>query len=500
MATTRRVRDLIGNDEERERARLLGPTGQGAGMDMDPAERGGAGMERILSDEAGAESAGSGQQQVTGRAAQLPQAAQSVYQQKIAKMAGTYGPTIDPTATTGTEAGAEGEGEAKLDILGKDYPLSQQRVLTGLYESMQGQPERLESELTQLAYDKMMGYDGTRPGDYESRYRPQIDELLAQIAGREGFSYDPAEDPLYRSMRDQYLRLGNRAMQDTMAQAAGLTGGYGNSYAAGAGQQAYQDYLSGLNGQLPNLYQLAYQQYRDELGDKYDQLSALSGLDATDYSRFRDLVGDWETDRDWWTQRYDRESGMDMTRYEQDLAAWQADRDWWYKLLDKMQDPLEMARAGASGGGSGGGGGRTAKVDPMLRSGGKEFESVKTKGTPSSAGLPSTGMVGTGGMTEAELRAALLAQGYNLDEVDAYVAGQKQTGIPLFDVSGVPDKQGQIVVPAGGGTTGGTTGKVTLPIDASTGGGAEVFGMYGTGLDPAQLEELARQYGISPNK
>ena len=385
-------------------------------------------------------------------------------------------------------------------ILGKDYPLSQQRVLTGLYESMQGQPERLESELTQLAYDKMMGYDGTRPGDYESRYRPQIDELLAQIAGREGFSYDPAEDPLYRSMRDQYLRLGNRAMQDTMAQAAGLTGGYGNSYAAGAGQQAYQDYLSGLNGQLPNLYQLAYQQYRDELGDKYDQLSALSGLDATDYSRFRDLVGDWETDRDWWTQRYDRESGMDMTRYEQDLAAWQADRDWWYKLLDKMQDPLEMARAGASGGGSGGGGGRTAKVDPMLRSGGKEFESVKTKGTPSSAGLPSTGMVGTGGMTEAELRAALLAQGYNLDEVDAYVAGQKQTGIPLFDVSGVPDKQGQIVVPAGGGTTGGTTGKVTLPIDASTGGGAEVFGMYGTGLDPAQLEELARQYGISPNK
>ena len=67
-------------------------------------------------------------------------------------------------------------------------------------------------------------------------------------------------------------------------------------------------------------------------------------------------------------------------------------------------------------------------------------------------------------------------------------------------MSGIPDKDSQIVVPAGGGTTGGTTGKVTLPIDASTGGGAEVFGMYGTGLDPAQLEELARQYGISPNK
>lgn len=51
-------------------------------------------------------------------------------------------------------------------------------------------------------------------------------------------------------------------MQDTMGQAAALTGGYGNSYAQGVGQQAYQGYLQQLNDNVPQLQAQALQTYQ----------------------------------------------------------------------------------------------------------------------------------------------------------------------------------------------------------------------------------------------
>ena len=56
---------------------------------------------------------------------------------------------------------------------------------------------------------------------------------------------------LYRQYESAYRRGGKQAMEDTMANAAALTGGYGNSYASTAGNQAYQSYLAELNQILP---------------------------------------------------------------------------------------------------------------------------------------------------------------------------------------------------------------------------------------------------------
>ena len=78
------------------------------------------------------------------------------------------------------------------------------------------------------------------PDSYDSQYQA----LYQQMAQREPFSYDPDTDPVYQSLAAQYQTQGQQAMTDTMAQAAGLTGGYGSSYAQSAGQQAYQNSLS----------------------------------------------------------------------------------------------------------------------------------------------------------------------------------------------------------------------------------------------------------------
>ena len=59
---------------------------------------------------------------------------------------------------------------------------------------------------------------------------------------RKEFSYDLNGDMLYQQMKDQYQVLGKTAMQDTMGEAAALTGGYGNTYAQSVGQQTYDEY------------------------------------------------------------------------------------------------------------------------------------------------------------------------------------------------------------------------------------------------------------------
>ena len=97
-----------------------------------------------------------------------------------------------------------------------------------------------------------------KPGAYQSQYQNDITNTIGQIKNRKPFSYDVNADALYKQYKDQYVNLGKQAMVDTMGQAAALTGGYGNSYAATVGNQAYQSYLSQLNNVVPELYDKAY--------------------------------------------------------------------------------------------------------------------------------------------------------------------------------------------------------------------------------------------------
>lgn len=95
----------------------------------------------------------------------------------------------------------------------------------------------------------------------------QANALYQQLMSRGPFRYDLQGDMLYRQYADQYSMLGQQAMRDTMGTAAGLTGGYGNSWAGTMGQQAYQQYLGQLNGMIPDFYDRAYQAWQDQ-GDQ----------------------------------------------------------------------------------------------------------------------------------------------------------------------------------------------------------------------------------------
>ena len=121
---------------------------------------------------------------------------------------------------------------------------------------------------------------------YANSYENEIREVYDSIVNREKFTYDVNADALYNQYKDQYVSLGKLAMQDTMGQAAMMTGGYGNSYAASVGNQAYQSYLSQLNQVVPELYGMAYDRYRQEGQDLLNQYNMLGDMRDTEYNQY----------------------------------------------------------------------------------------------------------------------------------------------------------------------------------------------------------------------
>lgn len=160
----------------------------------------------------------------------------------------------------------------------------------------------------------------------QTDWNARSQELADKLQNRDPFRYDPNSDPLWQSMMDQYVQGGQRAMQDTMGQAAALTGGYTSSYAQSAGQQQYNDFMTRLTAQLPAAYDRARAAYDAEGDSLLQQLSVARGMADTEYQRSRDALADqrYETEWTWQTEQ----AALDRERQERLDAADQAYRDW----------------------------------------------------------------------------------------------------------------------------------------------------------------------------
>jgi hypothetical protein len=104
-------------------------------------------------------------------------------------------------------------------------------------------------------------------------------------------------------------------MMDTMGQAAALTGGYGNSYASTAGNQAYQAYLQKLNDVVPDLYKLALDKYNQEGQDMKDLYGMYANEYGREYGEYRDQVGDWQDQADRLQNAYYNERDFDYSAF-----------------------------------------------------------------------------------------------------------------------------------------------------------------------------------------
>lgn len=172
-----------------------------------------------------------------------------------------------------------------------------------------------ESDAVKQAQAMLQNQMANKPGQYTSPWQAQLNDTIQKILNREKFDYDLNGDALYQQYKDQYTTQGKMAMMDTMGQAAAMTGGYGNSYAQGVGQQAYQGYLQQMNDRIPELYQLALSKYQMEGDALNDQFAILAGQEEKDYGRHRDEVADWQAETDRLQGRYDAERDFDYGKY-----------------------------------------------------------------------------------------------------------------------------------------------------------------------------------------
>jgi len=222
-------------------------------------------------------------------------------------------------------------------------------------------PTYTESQAVKDSSEAVKKWEVDKPGEYKGSYQEQIDTLLNQILNGEKFSYDVNADALYNQYKDKYIKQGQQAMQDTMGQAAALTGGYGSSYATTAGSQAYQSYLEQLNDIVPQLQEAAYKRYLQEKSGEREALSLLKNFDEMEYARHRDSVSDyWQEGEYLWDKLSDM-SDDEWNKFLESSSQFNIDRDYEYKLSEfdyrKAMDALsqenqQQKRKASSEGGS----------------------------------------------------------------------------------------------------------------------------------------------------
>lgn len=220
------------------------------------------------------------------------------------------------------------------------------------------------SDAVNQAQALLQQQQGNRPGAYNPIWQDEADAYLSQYQNRGPYSYDVNSDALYQQYKDMYIQQGQMASMDAMGRAAAMTGGYGNSYAQVAGQQAYNQYLNQLNAVVPELAQMAHDRYLQEGQQMLDMYDLYTNRENQEYAKYQDNMDRWyqETARlqDNYDKLYDREYSEYMAgrneaydAYQRDVdRAYQAERD---KIADEQWEKQYQLQKKASRGSGGGG-------------------------------------------------------------------------------------------------------------------------------------------------
>ncbi len=169
---------------------------------------------------------------------------------------------------------------------------------------------RLESKLNRRSddlLDRLGSFGSFSYGEaptYENTFAQQQKDLLDRILNREDFSWRRETDPQWSSYKKSYLREGDRATANALAQASAASGGRPSSHAVNAATQAGDYYATKLNDVIPTLYQQAYERYLDEYNMKLKDLNAVNQQEQLDYAKYLDRLGQFNTDRGFAYQNY----------------------------------------------------------------------------------------------------------------------------------------------------------------------------------------------------
>ena len=189
-----------------------------------------------------------------------------------------------------------------------------------------------ESEKVKEAFQNYNDYkNNSKPQDYVFSDAELLTQTQNEFFNKEDFSYDLESDPLYQQYKKNYIEQGKLAMEDTVGNASALSGGYGNSYAQTAGIKSYNTYLDKLNNVVPELYEMAYSRYNDELDRLEEKLGYLTDKNKEEYSRYLDSYNIY-------TDEVNALRNLYLSEYENDMNIQDSEWESAYKIAMKEQE------------------------------------------------------------------------------------------------------------------------------------------------------------------
>lgn len=208
----------------------------------------------------------------------------------------------------------------------------------GSYYSQGKIPGQIDAILDQINNFGSFTFDQEAPV-YDNQYAEQQQALLDAILNRPDFSWSKETDPQWSSYKKSYLREGDRATANALAQASAASGGRASTAAITAATQAGDYYATQLNDIIPTLYQQAYDRYLNEYSMMLQDLGTVNTQEQLDYAKYLDQLTQYNTDRNF---AYDTYLG-DFNILQGQLASLQSQDDVDYgRLLDQINLGLQQ--------------------------------------------------------------------------------------------------------------------------------------------------------------
>lgn len=199
-------------------------------------------------------------------------------------------------------------------------------------------PGQIDSVLDQMQNYGSFAFEREAP-EYDSQYAQQQQALLDAVLNRPDFTWSKETDPLYATYKKSYLREGDRATANALAQASAASGGRPSTAAVTAATQAGDYYAGQLNDIIPTLYQQAYDKYLNEYSMMLQDLGAVNTLEQMDYQKYLDQLGQYNTDRNFaygqYLDDYSRLQGNLEALQSQDAADRAAAQEQYAQNLDR---------------------------------------------------------------------------------------------------------------------------------------------------------------------
>lgn len=133
-------------------------------------------------------------------------------------------------------------------------------------------------------------WNANRPADYVSQNKEAMDALTGEI----GSGYDGSElAKAYQQYRDRTTDAAAAAADNTRANAAALSGGYGNSWADSLAAQGQGAATANVDAALTALRSRALNEYKNRQSGLVEALSGMGNTEALDRSAYGSNLSNW---------------------------------------------------------------------------------------------------------------------------------------------------------------------------------------------------------------